>query len=215
MPLTARANRLRRATSKHVIMLGATASEALQHGAKIVEGQLHGAKIGGRSDNDADASLTESFENPMPVGQMPWLQRSSSTPETAGRRNRIDTTHWQNSMGAVDAVAKKKRAMTRQMSLRNRKVFRRDRLRERLYLEKAISGIVPELVLFVFVIVTFLSGLVRHFAVKTAFPCVASRASMLYLAGRTHSCAIVCLHAAHIAALREFWADWLPRKQRS
>ena len=47
---------------------------------------------------------------------------------------------------------------------------------------------------------------------KPVFPWVASRANMLYLAARTHSRAAVCLPAAHIAALREFWADckWLP-----
>ena len=42
------------------------------------------------------------------------------------------------------------------------------------------------------------------------FACVASRASMLHLAARTHDRAAVCLHAAHIAALRAFWTDWLP-----
>ena len=30
------------------------------------------------------------------------------------------------------------------------------------------------------------------------------------LAASTHKRAAVCLHAAHIAALREFWTDWLP-----
>ena len=54
------------------------------------------------------------------------------------------------------------------------------------------------------------SRLVRRCVVKTVFPWVASRANMLYLAARTHNCAAVCLHAAHIAALREFWTDWLP-----
>ena len=56
----------------------------------------------------------------------------------------------------------------------------------------------------------FASGLPRCFAVKTAFPWVTSRATMLYLAARTHSRAAVCLHAAHIAALRELWTEWLP-----
>ena len=51
----------------------------------------------------------------------------------------------------------------------------------------------------------------RHFVVKIVFPWVASRASMLYLAARTHSRATVCLHAARacIVATREFWTDWL------
>ena len=54
-------------------------------------------------------------------------------------------------------------------------------------------------------------GLVRRFVVKTVFPCVASRANMLYLAARTHNNrATVCLHEARIVALREFWTDWLP-----
>ena len=42
------------------------------------------------------------------------------------------------------------------------------------------------------------------------FPWVTSRASMLYLSARTHNHAAVCLHAARIAALREFWTDLLP-----
>ena len=47
---------------------------------------------------------------------------------------------------------------------------------------------------------------------------VASRANVLYLAARTHNCAVACLHEAHIACLREFWTEvsWLytvPRKQ--
>ena len=42
------------------------------------------------------------------------------------------------------------------------------------------------------------------------FPWVASRANMLYLAARTHNRAALYLHAARIAALREFWTDWLP-----
>ena len=50
----------------------------------------------------------------------------------------------------------------------------------------------------------------RDFMVKTVFPWVGSRANMLYLAVRSHNCAVVCLHAAHIAALRAFWTDWLP-----
>ena len=33
---------------------------------------------------------------------------------------------------------------------------------------------------------------------------------MLYLAARAHIDAVVCTHAAHIAALREFWTYWLP-----
>ena len=33
---------------------------------------------------------------------------------------------------------------------------------------------------------------------------------MLYLSARTHNHAAVCLHAARIAALREFWTDLLP-----
>ena len=33
---------------------------------------------------------------------------------------------------------------------------------------------------------------------------------MLYLAARTRNRAAVCLHADHIAALREFWTVWLP-----
>ena len=32
---------------------------------------------------------------------------------------------------------------------------------------------------------------------------------MLYLVARTLKRAAVCLHAGHIAALREFWTDWL------
>ena len=38
---------------------------------------------------------------------------------------------------------------------------------------------------------------------------------MLYLAACTHIRAIVCLHAAHIAALWEFWTDWLPTETRA
>ena len=48
------------------------------------------------------------------------------------------------------------------------------------------------------------------FVARTLFPWVASRASMLYLAARTHKCAAVRLHAAHIEALREFWPNWPP-----
>ena len=36
-----------------------------------------------------------------------------------------------------------------------------------------------------------------------------SRARLPYLAARTHNRAAVCLREAHIAALREFWTDWL------
>ena len=43
--------------------------------------------------------------------------------------------------------------------------------------------------------------------VLSIYPWVASRASMLYLAARTHKRAAACLRAAHIAALREFWTD--------
>ena len=41
----------------------------------------------------------------------------------------------------------------------------------------------------------------RRFVVRTVFPRVASRANMLCVAARTLT-AVVCLHAAHIAALR-------------
>ena len=60
-------------------------------------------------------------------------------------------------------------------------------------------------------------GVVWRVLAKTVFPWVSNRASMLYLAARTHSRAAVCLPAANIAALREFWTDWLPwtRKHRS
>ena len=47
----------------------------------------------------------------------------------------------------------------------------------------------------------------RCLVVKTTFPWVAIRASMLYLAARTRNRAAVCLHAAHIVALQEFWTD--------
>ena len=50
----------------------------------------------------------------------------------------------------------------------------------------------------------------RRFVAKTLFPRVASRANMLYLAASTHTRSAVCLYAAHIAALREFWTNWLP-----
>ena len=39
---------------------------------------------------------------------------------------------------------------------------------------------------------------------------VARRANMLYLAARTRNRAVVRPNAAHIAALRKFWADWPP-----
>ena len=48
------------------------------------------------------------------------------------------------------------------------------------------------------------------FCGKNCVSGVASRTIMLYLAARTHDHAVVCLHEAHIAALREFWTDWLP-----
>ena len=53
-------------------------------------------------------------------------------------------------------------------------------------------------------------GLPIRFVVTTVFPWVASLANMLYLAARTRNRATVCLHAARIAALREFWSDCLP-----
>ena len=55
-----------------------------------------------------------------------------------------------------------------------------------------------------------LGSLDRLCQAKTVFPWGASRANMLYLAARTHNRAAVCLHAAHIAALWEFWTNWLP-----
>ena len=40
---------------------------------------------------------------------------------------------------------------------------------------------------------------------------VASRANMLYLAARTqHRVCLYTYNAAHIAASRAFWTDWLP-----
>ena len=58
---------------------------------------------------------------------------------------------------------------------------------------------------------TYSAGLtVIKTVIKTVFPWVASRADILYLAARTRNCAAECLHAAHIAALRESWTDWLP-----
>ena len=52
----------------------------------------------------------------------------------------------------------------------------------------------------------------RRFVVKIVFLWVTNRANMLYLAARTHNRAavLVCVHAAHIAALPAFWIDWLP-----
>ena len=50
----------------------------------------------------------------------------------------------------------------------------------------------------------------RHLVVKALFPWVASRASMLFFSGAYSYRAVVCLHAAHIEALLEFWTDWLP-----
>ena len=49
--------------------------------------------------------------------------------------------------------------------------------------------------------------------VKPAFPWVASRATMLYLATRTHSTVLQYVYTRLtllIAALRKFWTDWLP-----
>ena len=43
------------------------------------------------------------------------------------------------------------------------------------------------------------------------FPWVVSRANLLYFVARILiNRAAVCLHAAHIAALRAFWTDWYP-----
>ena len=54
----------------------------------------------------------------------------------------------------------------------------------------------------------------KKFGLRSKQQCVAvgmlaSRASVLYLAARTRSRAAVRLHAAHIAALRGFWTEWL------
>jgi hypothetical protein len=61
-----------------------------------------------------------------------------------------------------------------------------------------------------FILDQLTTGLAVSWLLKTVLQRAASRANMLYLAARTHNRAAVCLHAAHNAALREFWPDWLP-----